>query len=260
MIVEPLGKLARTHTCGELTAAHVGQDVVLLGWVHRVRDLGGVLFFDSAGPSRHHSGRRPRCDARGGGQAPAARVRRRHHRPRRRARQGSDQSEAEDRRDRNRRARDPAAERREDAAVPDQRRDGDFGRDAPPLPLPRPAPAAAAAEHDPAAQDGVRGAPVLRRAGLPRDRDADPDQVDAGRRARLSGAEPRPPGRVLRAAAIAADLQADPDDLGDGPLLPDREVLPRRGPARRSAARVHAGGPRDLVRDRRTWCSRSSNR
>src|SRR5215204_2365642 len=46
MNVEPLGKLARTHTCGELTAANVGQDVVLLGWVHRVRDLGGVLFFD----------------------------------------------------------------------------------------------------------------------------------------------------------------------------------------------------------------------
>ena len=46
MNVEPLGTLARTHTCGELTAPHVGQDVVLLGWVHRVRDLGGVMFFD----------------------------------------------------------------------------------------------------------------------------------------------------------------------------------------------------------------------
>ena len=44
--VEPLGKLARTHTCGALTAAHVGQDVVLLGWVHRVRDLGSLVFID----------------------------------------------------------------------------------------------------------------------------------------------------------------------------------------------------------------------
>jgi aspartyl-tRNA synthetase len=46
MNVEPLGQLARTQTCGQLTADDVGRDVVLLGWVHRVRDLGGVLFFD----------------------------------------------------------------------------------------------------------------------------------------------------------------------------------------------------------------------
>jgi aspartyl-tRNA synthetase len=46
MNVEPLGNLARTHTCGQLSSAEVGADVVLLGWVHRVRDLGGVMFFD----------------------------------------------------------------------------------------------------------------------------------------------------------------------------------------------------------------------
>src|SRR3954447_19051190 len=46
MDVQPLGKLARTHTCGELTSAQVGSEVVLLGWIHRVRDLGGVMFFD----------------------------------------------------------------------------------------------------------------------------------------------------------------------------------------------------------------------
>ena len=36
----------RTHTCGELTAAHVGQSVVLCGWVQRRRDHGSVLFID----------------------------------------------------------------------------------------------------------------------------------------------------------------------------------------------------------------------
>jgi len=46
MTVQPLGTLARTHTCGELTAADAGATVVLLAWVHRVRDLGGVMFFD----------------------------------------------------------------------------------------------------------------------------------------------------------------------------------------------------------------------
>jgi aspartyl-tRNA synthetase len=43
---QPLGTLARTHTCGALTAADVGRDVVLLGWVHRVRDLGSLIFID----------------------------------------------------------------------------------------------------------------------------------------------------------------------------------------------------------------------
>jgi len=43
---QPLGTLARTHTCGELTVEHAGQDVVLLGWVHRLRDLGSLAFID----------------------------------------------------------------------------------------------------------------------------------------------------------------------------------------------------------------------
>ncbi len=46
MDIQPLGTLARTHTCGQLTPADVGQDVVLLGWVHRVRDLGALVFVD----------------------------------------------------------------------------------------------------------------------------------------------------------------------------------------------------------------------
>ena len=36
----------RTHTCGELRINEVGQDVVLMGWVHKIRDLGGVIFID----------------------------------------------------------------------------------------------------------------------------------------------------------------------------------------------------------------------
>ena len=45
-MAEQLGDLTRTHTCGALRPDDVGSDVVLLGWVHRVRDLGGLLFVD----------------------------------------------------------------------------------------------------------------------------------------------------------------------------------------------------------------------
>jgi len=45
-MAEPLGALTRTHTCGALRADDVGGEAVLLGWVHRIRDLGGVTFID----------------------------------------------------------------------------------------------------------------------------------------------------------------------------------------------------------------------
>ncbi len=55
-------------------------------------------------------------------------------------------------------------------------------------------------------------------------------------------------GSLLRAAAVAAALQAAPDDRRLRALLPDRPLLPRRGPARRPPARLHPARHRDVVR------------
>ncbi|MCL1059225.1 aspartate--tRNA ligase [Shewanella gelidimarina] len=36
----------RSHYCGDVNQSHVGQEVTLVGWVNRSRDLGGVVFLD----------------------------------------------------------------------------------------------------------------------------------------------------------------------------------------------------------------------
>ena len=36
----------RTHYCGSLRAEHAGTEIILMGWAHRRRDLGGLIFVD----------------------------------------------------------------------------------------------------------------------------------------------------------------------------------------------------------------------
>ena len=45
-MVDTLGDMRRTHSCCELGAKDIGNEVVLMGWVLRRRDHGGVIFVD----------------------------------------------------------------------------------------------------------------------------------------------------------------------------------------------------------------------
>ena len=45
-MVDKLGDMRRTHSCCELGAEDIGTEVILMGWVLRRRDHGGVIFID----------------------------------------------------------------------------------------------------------------------------------------------------------------------------------------------------------------------
>lgn len=45
-MLSDMAEWRRTHSCAELTESDKGQEVILMGWVHRRRDHGGVIFVD----------------------------------------------------------------------------------------------------------------------------------------------------------------------------------------------------------------------
>ena len=87
------------------------------------------------------------------------------------------------------------------------------------------------------------GAPGLRRG-----RDADADAVHPGGRPRVPRAVAPGARQLLRAPAVAPAVQAAADGRRHRPLLPDRPLPARRGPAGRPPVRVHAARRRGELR------------
>ena len=139
----------RTTYCGLVSEALLGQTITLMGWAHRRRDHGGVIFIDLrdreglvqivCDPDRAATF----ADRRGGAQ----RVLPEGHRPGARAPRRHRQRQPDERQGRGAVPRARGAEPERDAAVP-ARRGEPLGDDAPDAPRARPAPAADAEEPD----------------------------------------------------------------------------------------------------------------
>ena len=231
----------RTHFCGLVDEALIGQTVTLCGWADVARNLGGLCFIDLrdhegivqvvAEPSEHSGNAEVIAAAAQVGYEDCLRVTgvvRSATAVNDKIRTGQVEVVATQIELLNKAEplpfhahENPGEDIRLKYRYLDLRTPGDAAHDAHPH------------------QAGAGAAPLARRARFPGHRDADPDQGHARRRARLPGAGAHASGRVLRAAAVAAAVQADPDDGRLRPLLPDRALLPRRGPARRPPARVH---------------------
>jgi len=45
-MLDNLGNLSRSHYCGKITKSEAGTTITVMGWVHKRRDLGGLIFID----------------------------------------------------------------------------------------------------------------------------------------------------------------------------------------------------------------------
>ena len=54
-MAESMQGLHRTCRCAEVTKEMIGKEVVLMGWVQKARDKGGIIFRRFKRPFRYHA-------------------------------------------------------------------------------------------------------------------------------------------------------------------------------------------------------------
>ncbi len=196
-----LGDLRRAHACGQLRASDAGSHAVLMGWVHRHRDLGGVIFIHlrdrygvtqivfhaEVGEAVYRKAEQVRpeyviaVEGRVALRSPTIPLM-----------PISETGEVELVAGKN---LDP--QRIPHTALPPGRDGGCQRRHALEIPLRGSAPSADAAQHHAALEDFLRRARIPRCPGVPRNRDALHDPLHSGGGTRLPGAQPRAARQLL---------------------------------------------------------------
>ncbi len=243
--------MKRTHMCGELRPGHTGQEVTVCGWVHTRRDHGGVIFIDLRdrtglaqvvfNPTASSEAHRRAHDVRGEyvlacrGEVKA--------RPADAVNPNLATGEIE-------LWVNEVEVLSESHTPPFEIQDG-VGVDEAVrlryryLDLRRPEMQEVMLLRAKVTR-AVRELPGRR--GFHRHRDAGAGQEHPRGGARLRGPLAPAVRPLLRPAPVAPAVQATPDGGRLRPLLPDRQVLPRRGLEGRPPARVHPDRPGDVLR------------
>ena len=246
-----LASVYRTHHCGQLRPADIGQDARLSGWVHSYRDHGGLVFIDlrdregltqlvfdpdTCGPTAHEEARKLRgewviCVS-------GAVTHRDENQVNPKLPTGEIEVRVKELTVLSISPTPPFTPDEHETVNEEKRLQYRY------LDLRRPEMQTDAAR---AARSDQNDARLPGGFGFLGDRDAVSDALDAGRIARFYRAVAAGAGEFLCPAAVAAAIQATADGRRVRQIHADRALFPRRRPSCRPAGGIHAARRGDVV-------------